>query len=269
MHKAEFSLEKDSSYQQLCSEFYDLHRPEAGSKEVNFYSHLLKTVEGPILEAMCGSGRILIPLLEEGYQIDGVDNAAHMLSNCQKRCATKQLKVQLFNQPLEELSLSKKYACIFIALGSFQHFSDHRITAFQVLQRLHDHLLPGGSLLIDMIVPWGLIQASIQENVYSHEVQTVESQQTVTPSNGVKITSKTIAKIYPNEQLAISENYYEKVVDDKTIAKEKESIAFRWYHRYEMELFLEKAGFSVTHVWNESFEPNLQSTVYQAIKNKP
>src|ERR1700722_5901908 len=241
MQKQEFSFENDSSYQQLCAEFYDLYRPKAGSKEVNFYSHLLKTMQGPILEAMCGSGRILIPLLEEGYQIDGVDNAVHMLSNCQKRCAAKQLNVLLFNQPLEQLSLSKKYACIFIALGSFQHFADHRMTAFQVLQRLYDHLLPGGSLLIDMIVPWGLIQAGIQDNLYSHEVQTMESQQTVTSHDGVKITSKTIAKVYPDEQLAISENCYEKIMDDKTVAQEKESIAFRWYHRYEMGLFLEKA----------------------------
>ncbi|HEV8051747.1 MAG TPA: class I SAM-dependent methyltransferase [Parachlamydiaceae bacterium] len=268
MHKQEFSFEKDTSYQQLCSEFYDLLRPEASSNEVNFYSDFLKTIKGPILEAMCGSGRILIPLLEEGYQIDGVDNAVHMLSNCQKRCAAKQLNVQLFNQPLEELSLSKKYACIFIALGSFQHFADHRITAFQVLQRLHDHLLPEGSLLIDMIVPWGLIQADIQENLYSHEIRTVESQKTVTSYDGAKIISKTTAKVYPDEQLALSENYYEKVVNDKTTAREKESIAFRWYHRYEMELILEKAGFSVAHVWNESFEPHLQSTVYQAIKEK-
>lgn len=254
------------SYQQLCSEYYDLYRPEAGSKEVNFYSQRLKTVPGPILEAMCGSGRILIPLLEKGYQIDGVDNAEHMLSNCQERCLKKQLKVELFNQPLEKLSLSKKYGCIFIALGSFQHFANQRVTAFQALQRLYDHLVPGGSLLIDMIVPWGLIQTSIQNGSYSYEVQTVEFVQTVTSLEGAKITCKTTAKVFPDKQLAISENCYEKIVNDDTVATERESIAFRWYHRYEMELFLEKAGFSVAHVWNESFEPNLQSTIYQAIK---
>lgn len=146
-----------TSYQQLCSEFYDLHRPKAGPKEVNFYAQLFKTMQGPILEAMCGSGRILIPLLQEGYEIEGVDNALQMLTNCQKRCASKQLEVQLFHQSLEELSLPKKYACIFIALGSFQHFAD-QATAFQVLQRLHDHLLPGGSLLIDMIVLKSLLR---------------------------------------------------------------------------------------------------------------
>ncbi len=258
--------QKELSYQQLCSEFYDLLRPEASPKEVNFYSSFLKTVHGPFLEAMCGSGRILIPLLRNGFPIDGVDNAAHMLENCQKRCTLQQLPVQLFNQPLEKLSLPKQYTCIIVALGSFQHFADHRFTALQVLQRLHNHLLPGGSLLIDMIVPWGLIQASIQNDLFSHEIRTVESTQTVATPNDAKITCKTTSKIDPEKQLAISENHYEKTLHGKTIAAEKEQLAFRWYHRYEMELLLEKAGFSVARVWNESFEPHLQSTIYQAIK---
>ncbi len=254
-----------TSYQQLCSEFYDLHRPEAGAKEVNFYAQFFKTIQGPILEAMCGSGRILIPLLQKGYEIDGVDNARQMLTNCQKRCASKQLHVQLFHQSLEELALPKKYACIFVALGSFQHFADQTI-AFQALQRLHEHLLPSGSLLIDMIVPWGLIQGDIQGNVLSAEMRTTESKQTVTALDGAEITSQMTARIYPNEQLALSENTYEKVLNGKTMATEREQLAFRWYHRYEMKLLLEKAGFFVARIWNESFESDLQSTIYQAVK---
>lgn len=254
----------NQSYKKLCTEFYDLHRPVAGLKEIEFYSDKLKTIEGPILEAMCGSGRILIPLLEKGYQIDGVDNAPHMLENCQKRCASKNLQVQLFEQPLESLLLPKKYGCIFIALGSFQHFADSQTVAFQVLQQLHEHLLPGGSLLIDMIVPWGLIQGDIHGNFLSHEVRTLEHKQTVHSHDGSTITSATTATVYPEKQLAISKNHYEKVLNGKTIAIEDEQLAFRWYHRYEMELFLEKAGFSVVHVWHEAFEPNLQSTIYLA-----
>lgn len=76
------------------------------------------------------------------------------------------------------------------------------------------------------------------------------------------------AKIYPNKQLALSENNYEKVLNGKMIATEREQLAFRWYHRYEMKLLLEKAGFFVAHIWDESFEPDLQSTIYQALRQK-
>lgn len=68
-----------SSYLNLCTEFYDLTKAEAGPKEVAFYEKLLGTAKGPILEAMCGSGRLLIPLLKEGLVLEGVDNSSHML----------------------------------------------------------------------------------------------------------------------------------------------------------------------------------------------
>lgn len=245
----------NQSYQQLCAEFYDLYAPEAGAKEVAFYAKLLKTLPGPYLEAMCGSGRILIPLVKEGIEIDGVDNAPHMLANCQKRCPAP---LNLYNQSIENLSLPKKYGCIVIAIGSFQHLTDG---AFQALQRVYDNLLPGGSLLIDMIVPWGLIREDIHDEFYSHHVRKVESDHTCQ-----EITVKRSTTVYPEKQLAITNNTYEKTVNGKIIAIEKEQLPFRWYHRYEMQLFLEKAGFTVTNIWSERFEPHLQSTIYQAVK---
>lgn len=260
-------LKERSSYQALCAEYYDLYRPQASPEESHFYSIQMKNVRGPILEAMCGSGRLLIPLLREGYKIDGVDNAPHMLANCESRCKRENLSVTLFNQSLENLSLPKKYALIFIALGSFQHFADRKKTAFQAIQRLYDHLEPGGILLLDIIIPWGLIKNSIEGSVLSDEVKTMSSCQKVIALDGSEINLTTTATIYSEDQLAISNNRYEKVFNDKVLSTEEEQLAFRWYHRYEMELFLEKGGFSVANIWNQSFDPNLDSTVYKAIKN--
>ena len=93
------------SYQNLCTEFYDLTKPEAGLKEVAFYHHFLKITKGPFLEAMCGSGSLLIPLLKTGLVIDGVDNSPHMLKSCRQRCKNQHLFVKLYNQPLQNLPL--------------------------------------------------------------------------------------------------------------------------------------------------------------------
>ena len=38
---------------------------------------------------MCGSGRFLIPILENGIDIEGTDASGHMLDNCRKKCAEK------------------------------------------------------------------------------------------------------------------------------------------------------------------------------------
>ena len=41
--------------------------------------------EMSILEPLCGSGRFLIPFLEKGYQIKGVDNSREMLEKLKQK----------------------------------------------------------------------------------------------------------------------------------------------------------------------------------------
>lgn len=257
--------ERRSSYQKLCSEYYDLYRPVADPKEVEFYSSLLDQVKGPILEAMCGSGRILIPLLKKGHRIDGVDNSGSMLENCAKRCASENLPVELYEQSLEDLALPKKYQLIFIALGSLQHYPDPSI-ALQALRCSHDHLLPGGRLIVDSVVPWGLIRNSIEDGFLSSSVTTISHEHAVNTLYGSTIISKTKSMVNPAEQIATIDTLYEKTTGREIIATEEERLYFRWYFRYEMQLMLERAGFTVTDICSKRFDPHLQSTIYNTLK---
>lgn len=258
----EHSKNLRKAYHKLCTEFYDISKPLACPKEVAFYADALKEVQGPILEAMCGSGRLLLPLLQLGFEIDGLDNSAEMLASCKKRCLSENLKVSLFNQPIESPSL-KKYALIFIALGSFQLITD-RAEALKVLHILHSHLLPEGSLLLDTFIPWDSIKASIDGDSLSREKKTVSFNRVAACPDGAEIYLKSMTIIDPREQLEMSKNQYDKRLDGKTIAHEEEDLTVRWYYPHEMELFLEKAGFSQVLMTEHAFEHNSNSIVYQA-----
>lgn len=250
------------AYHKLCTEFYDISKPVACSKEVDFYADILQGVKGPILEAMCGSGRLLLPLLRLGFEIDGFDNSVEMLESCQKRCLSENLKVSLFNQPIES-PLLRKYAFIFIAVGSFQLITD-RAEALKVLRILHSYLLPGGSLILDTFIPWDSIKSSIEGDSLSKEKKIVSSSRVVSCPDGAEILLQSLTTIDPWEQLEISKNQYEKRVDGKVIALEEEDLIVRWYYPHEMELFLEKAGFSQILMIEHAFEHNPNSLVYQA-----
>ena len=69
-------------YSQLCAEYYDLDKPSAQSDALVFYMKYVAEAKGRILEPMCGSGRFLIPIMEEGIEIDGFDVSPHMLDAC-------------------------------------------------------------------------------------------------------------------------------------------------------------------------------------------
>jgi len=59
-------------YGSLCSELYDLTKPVGGDyPDVPYYLRRLAAIGGPVLEAAVGTGRLLVPLLRAGLQVEG------------------------------------------------------------------------------------------------------------------------------------------------------------------------------------------------------
>lgn len=258
-------LTRHKFYQTLCTEFYDLTKPEACEKEINFYAQFIEQANGPILEAMCGSGRLLIPLLKRGYQIDGVDISPSMLEKCAKRCREQNLLVNLFQQPLQNLHLTPSYALIYIPVGSFQLISS-RIEALRILKKLHRHLAPRGKLLLDTFIPWDSIKACIEKDHLIDKPKIIASSRRAHVSDDVVIDLNTQTTIDPQQQLEVSESYYEKKSKLEIIAREEEELSVRWYYPFEMQLFLEKGGFSNIQIREDSFAHNPHAIIYEAFK---
>ena len=83
-----------SYYGKLCTEYYDFTKPVGKSidGDIEYYLERLKNIEGRVLEAGVGSGRFLIPLLEKGFVVDGIDYSSHMLRSCRERSNNRGLK---------------------------------------------------------------------------------------------------------------------------------------------------------------------------------
>ena len=62
-----------NSYKKICTEFYAIDKPNAPTEALEFYLRYAQKAKGLILEPMCGSGRFLLPFLEHGFSIDGMD----------------------------------------------------------------------------------------------------------------------------------------------------------------------------------------------------
>lgn len=259
------SLTPIKSYQALCTEFYDLTKPQACEREVLFYSQLIEQTDGPILEAMCGSGRLLIPLLKRSYAIDGVDLSTSMLERCAQRCRNQNLKMNLFQQALQDLQLPSSYALIYIPVGSFQLISS-RVEALRILKKIYRHLLPGGKLILDTFIPWDSIKGCIDKDRLISLPKAVTFSKQANISSNVSIHLHTQVIIDPQQQLEIYENCYEKKEGEEIVDREKEELAIRWYYPFEMQIFLEKAGFANVQIREESFEHNPNAVIYEAIK---
>src|SRR5439155_9828536 len=92
-----------AEYKALLTEAYDLDEPGPPPQELAYYLGHIQTCGEPVLEAMCGSGRYLVPLLEAGVDVDGVDASPDMLAACATKCAARGLTVRTRRQLLQEL----------------------------------------------------------------------------------------------------------------------------------------------------------------------
>ena len=108
--------------------------------EIELYAEYLRS---PVLDAGCGAGRLLAPLRDRGFEVDGCDASADMIDRARRRVPGANLWVCA----LHELRPPRRYASIVcsgvLGLGS------SRGEDIEAIRRLHDALLPGGTLVLD------------------------------------------------------------------------------------------------------------------------
>ncbi|MFF2889319.1 class I SAM-dependent methyltransferase [Paenibacillus sp. NPDC057967] len=224
-----------SYYGELCTEVYDLTKKVGQSlgRELDYYRDRLKPCKGRILEAMVGSGRVIIPLLEAGLLVDGVDYSPEMLASCRQRLEERGLIANLYEADLQELSLPQRYEAIIIPAGSFL-LIEKREESINVLKRLYEHLEPGGRLILDLFLPDA-----------NFEVGKVGPTSTFRLPNGDSITlEEKLVEADLLHQYKVSHLRYEKWRDGALIQTELQRFGLRWYGIEEFKLVLESIGFS-------------------------
>lgn len=104
------TTEKLNTYLGLCTEYYDLDKLQAPLDALTFYREYAQAAKGPILEPMCGTGRFLIPIFEDAYEIHGFDASPFMLDALHRKCAAKHLKPKIWQGFIQEVALEETYA---------------------------------------------------------------------------------------------------------------------------------------------------------------
>jgi SAM-dependent methyltransferase len=140
-------------YGLLCTEVYDLDKPVGHSfGDVEYYSHQLAGVTGRILEPAAGTGRILIPLLEAGLCVEGIDTSAEMLAACRENCAGRGLDPVLRQADMTSYVEAGAFAAIIIPAGSITLLDGGPATR-RALAAFGQSLVPGGRLIVDIPAP--------------------------------------------------------------------------------------------------------------------
>jgi SAM-dependent methyltransferase len=224
------------SYGRLSAAFYDADKPVADDAEIDCFARYLDGLTAPALEAMCGSGRLLLPLFRRGYRLEGFDSSPFMLENLRERCLrARRTPPVTYLQSITSLSLGTSYPLIFIALGSFQLLTDAE--ALPALRSLYSHLQPGGRLIIDTFLPWDLIDSPTP----------ARSTQRKCRYRDHLLHLNSHIEIEPDRQQYRQRNRYERLDGETVVGTEEEELTVRWYFPEQFLALLGQAGLSATY----------------------
>jgi SAM-dependent methyltransferase len=205
-------------YGRLCTEFYALDKPAAPPDAFDFYLEYARRADGPILEPMCGTGRFLLPLLEQGFAIEGLDSSKDMLAACRARAAELGLSPVLHERGVDTLPSARQFSLVFIPSGSFSLLTDEAVVR-KSLRAIHDSLLPRGTFVVEV----ERMQALPTTTSGTWGGRWIER------ADGAKIVISWLSQYSASEGISRSLHRYELIRGGQLAATEFEDFELRFY----------------------------------------
>jgi SAM-dependent methyltransferase len=241
----EESMKQAGGYEEYAfiADLYDHVVPYRERTDVAFLVDAALASGGPVLEAGCGTGRVLIPTARAGVEIVGLDLSPHMLAVCRERLRREsrevQSRVQLVQADMRDFDLARQFRLVTMPFRPFQHLTtvDDQLSCLASIRR---HLMVGGRLILDLFNP--SLEALTSDTVGQ---ETGEEPEFTTP-DGRRVVRrhKIVSRDRAHQVNEVELIYY---VTHPGGREERLVHAFpmRYLYRFEAEHLLARGGFEV------------------------
>jgi ubiquinone/menaquinone biosynthesis C-methylase UbiE len=250
-------------YKGLMAQAWDVLRGDTSDwPDRFFFLEMIKEFGQPVLDVGCGTGRLLLDYLQQGIDMDGVDNSPEMLALCRQKVAQLGLAPALFEQYLENLSLPRQYHTILVPSSTLQLIIEQDQVR-QSVQRLFKHLLPGGVLAASFMTIW-----KAGDPLYSEWEKTA-----VRAEDGAVFRRVSRAWYDPQSECENTEDLYQLIQDEHVVAEEvhRRSPATRSYTQEQARSLFEQAGFDPIVLYSEFTRQPVKpdDTLFCLVGHKP
>jgi len=114
-----------------------------------FFEQRIRANGGRALEVACGTGRLLVPMLRDGLEVEGLDTSSDMLEILRSKAGRLGLTPVLHQAPMQSFDLASRYRTVFVPAGTFMVLV-HQEEIRSTLACCRRALEPGGELLIPL-----------------------------------------------------------------------------------------------------------------------
>lgn len=235
--------------------FYDLLFPH-GTANINYWKSVAQHYGDPILEIMCGTGLLSIPLAMQGYQVTGLDLAETMLAEARHKADQAGVQVKWVEGDARDFELNERFKLIFLPSNSICHLLT-RTDLEAMLACVMRHLHPDGRFGVSLFVPSLplLMKTPEQEEQFS---------QYVDPDTGETVVITQRSQYNPATQ--VTHNRLYKRVGNGPVELDGE-LTMRMYFPQELDALFWYNGFAIEHKYgNTDHSPfSAQSPLQQYI----
>ena len=120
--------------------------------DIPFFLAWARRTGGPVLELMCGTGRVTLPLIEAGLDVTGIDRAAALNAHLRRKLAARGLTAAIHDMDVRGFDLGRRFGLVFIAFHAFAEILGEAERRF-VWDAIRAHLRPDGRFILTLHNP--------------------------------------------------------------------------------------------------------------------
>lgn len=238
-------------YDSLARYYDAMH--QSVTADVAMIRRLARVHGQPIVELGCGSGRVLLPLARQGFQVTGADNSPRMLNRLRGKLAQEaehvRRSVRLVEADIRRLSpndFPMRHRLLLLTYNTMLHFPQAQVQ--QILSGAASIALPGAKLYIDVANPFLIAGTSYSdEPVLELSFYDRQSGETIEQwsSSRHDDAAQTLHVTWVLRSQERGEPVHE--VD----------VAYHYLYPHQVELLLRQAGFRLQQMMGDYDEASL------------
>jgi len=142
----------NDTYRGDAAQFYDQQVSVFDRDDAAFYRDRAKSVDGPVLELACGTGRVYLELLRAGIDVDGIDLSEDVLEVLREKADDEGLDPSVWQADMADFAVDREYDLIYCPFNAIQELTDVA-DQLATVDSVYDALAPGGQFIFDVFVP--------------------------------------------------------------------------------------------------------------------
>lgn len=219
------------------AQYYDIfYKNKSYKKEILYLERLFrkyrKAKTRTILDVGCGTASHMIPLIENGYNVTGVDASSQMLRIARKKLGEGGLKAYLVNASSHAFAINRKFDVI-VCLFSVINYAAANNDIMRVLRNICAHMKEDSLFIFDF---WN---ASAVVGHYRPKKSTHFRE------NGLDFERRSTTKVYPSSSRCEVNYTCTLRQAGRVIRRDREKHVLRYFSPEEMTDCLRKAGLKV------------------------